>query len=117
MDYIAISSINCVAEISENDFSDDTYLEKLETLRDDISCLLEKHNIKIESIESTFLNTKKYSIHKCSKCLHLMIDRGTNPVKAEVESLVAEVIYDGAKIHDDFLCEDCLPSEHRWSSK
>jgi len=117
MDYIAISSINCVTEISEQDLSEDIYIEKLELLKDEISDLLKKHNINIDSIESTFLHVKKYSIHHCEKCKHLMIDRGSNPVKAEVESLVVEAIFDGAKFGDAFLCEECLPSDHRWSCR
>ncbi len=117
MDYIVISSINCVSEISESDFFDDSYLDKLENLRTDLSSLLVKHGININSIESTFLNVKKYSIHHCDKCQHLMIDRESNPVKATAETLVSEVVFDGAKLGDSFMCEECLPSDHRWSCK
>jgi hypothetical protein len=116
MDYIAINKINCFADISEKEFIEETLIEKIEKLKHELKSLLSKYNIDFESIETFYLNKNKYSIVKCENCNHLMIDRETNPVKSEIESIADDIIYDGAKFLDKYLCEDCLPKDHRWST-
>lgn len=116
MGYIAINKINCFAEISEKEFIEDTFIERINKLNDELKSLLSKYNIEFKSTETLYLNKKKYSIVKCEKCNHLMIDREKNPAKSELDLFADDIIYDGAKHSDKYLCEDCLPANHRWSS-
>ncbi len=117
MNFVAISKLSFLSEISKEAFENDKYIEKIESLTSELKVLLNKYGLEYDSVETTFLSKGKYSILRCEKCNHLMIDRIQNPVKAEIEDLVAEVIFDGAKFENKFLCEDCLPVNHRWSTR
>ena len=120
MEHIIINVFFCISENSDQDFSKDVYHDKtLNKLEGEISILLKKYNIELDSSHTLFLNKQKYAIHHCDRCKHLMIDRTENPVRfdAEIESLFkdVEIIYDGARVGDSFLCSRCLPPTHRWS--
>ena len=117
MSLIAISRLNFFAEVSEKDFNSDKHLEKVEELTSDLKGLLNKYGFEYDSVETTFLSKNKYSILRCEQCDHLMIDRVENPVRADIEDLVADIIFDGAKYEKKYLCEDCLPVNHRWSTR
>lgn len=117
MNFLTISKLNCFAEISEGSYNDDTHIESIEALTYELKVLLHKYGLEYDSIETTFLNKTKYSIVRCGQCNHLMIDRVANPVKAEIEDLVADIIFDGAKLDEEYYCEDCLPTDHRWSTR
>lgn len=117
MEFVSISKLNFFAEVSEEEVNSDKHLEKVADFTSELKKLLSKYKLEYDSVETTFLNKRKYSIVKCEQCNHLMNDRVENPVKADIEELVADIIFDGAKYQGKYLCEDCLPVDHRWSTR
>lgn len=117
MEFVSISKLNFFAEVSEEEVNSDKHLEKVADFTSELKKLLSKYKLEYDSVETTFLNKRKYSIVRCEQCNHLMIDRVENPVKADIEELLADIIFDGAKYQGKYLCEDCLPVDHRWSTR
>ena len=117
MKYINSIKIHCTSESSEEDFQKDKYMENLTSLVNEVGKVFQKYGIEINHYDVAPLNKIKHSIAKCSECGHWMVDRLSNPVKGRWLEEQEENIIDGATYKDEFLCEDCLPKDHRWSTK
>jgi hypothetical protein len=101
-----------------NQTENDEANEKLEELQAALNKVLKEHNVSGEFGYSTFLNTEKHSICDCNKCNHVMVNRDKNPVGvSDNDKDINWVILDGGEYKGAFLCEECLPVTHRWSSQ
>ena len=90
---------------------------KLESLDQKLKDLLNKYGLEVAETHTTFLGLEKYSISKCEKCGHLMVNRDKNPLGFSGNELAQEidyVIYNGGEQNGQLLCEECLPFSHRW---
>jgi len=112
---LAITRIHCTAEVSNSEINADTPCEQFEGMREQLIELLKKHGYQYQCVETSFLNTNKYSITNCQRCGHYMVDREANPTGIENPVEYEVIINDGALLEGKFLCEQCLPSGHRWS--
>ena len=115
MKNLAITSIHCTAEVSISEIDAGTPGEQFEGMRNQLIELLKKHGYQYQRAETYFLNTNKYSITNCQRCGHYMVDREANPAGIENPVEHEIIINDGALLEGKFLCEQCLPSGHRWS--
>lgn len=115
MKNLAITKFSCTTEYSTSEIEGDLPGEKIERLREEITALFSKHGLEYQYSETHVLNKQKYSICNCGKCGHYMVDRVTNPAGLDVSDDAQIIIFDGALLNDKLLCEECLPSGHRWS--
>lgn len=115
MSNLAITIIRCTAEVSDSDIDADISSEKFDSMREKLIDLLKSHGYRYQCAETSFLNTEKYSITNCQRCGHYMVDREANPAGIEYPVDHEIIINDGAMLEGKSLCEQCLPSGHRWS--
>ena len=116
MKNLAITKISCTTEYSKSEIEQDIPDEKIERLREELTALLSKYGFEYQYGETCFLNKQKYSIRNCEKCGHYMVDRVTNPAGLDLSYDDQIIIFDGALLNGKLLCEECLPSGHRWSA-
>lgn len=105
-----------VIESQEKD--DEDLEETLDEMSDEIEKVFQKYNIEYRYYELMMIDSNRYSIGKCEECGNFMVNRDKNPAGIE-EYLECyfECVYDGGESNNQLLCENCLPLEHRWSSK
>ena len=116
MKNLAITKFSCITEYSTSEIEEDLPGEKIERLREEITALFSKYGLEYQYSEMHFLNKLKYSICNCEKCGHYMVDRVTNPAGLDLRDDDQIIIFDGALLNGKLLCEECLPSGHRWSA-
>ena len=120
MKHIAIRKGLSYFYTDSNEIDSDVIDSKLEPLEDELRKVFAKHGLHKSESLTCFYNVEKYSITNCSNCESLMINRDSNP--AGISSTASEqdislVLLDGGVNSGQILCEECLPQNHRWSSR
>ena len=91
--------------------------QKFEKLNQEMAELLKKYGFELAESCTSFHGVEKFSIENCQSCGRIMINRDKNPFGFGTDTHmhdIKEAIYNGGTIKDKNLCEECLPTTHRW---
>lgn len=91
--------------------------EKLSALEIELEQVFQKFGFIKASGYTSFYGLEKYSVTNCVDCGSLMVNRDKNPAGFGVNELNTElefVFRDGGNFNGKELCDECLPSTHRW---
>ncbi len=117
MKHIAIGKIFTSFFTTTEEMDGDGYDKRLGSFYTEFRALCKKHNIDFADSYMSLLGMEKYAIHSCDSCNKLMLNRDKNPTGFGEEAHNSElnwVVMDGGEHEGKLLCEDCLPSTHRW---
>jgi len=100
-----------LVELPEEDInSDDGVLDRLTSLiGEDKNLVVNQKEIEVKwnSTSSLILEPDELNCDKCSNCGQWVTDR-------EKPKAITELC-NGATVDGKLLCDDCLPSDHRWA--
>ena len=91
--------------------------DTLDTMFDEIREIAAKYGFKMSQYDTISLGLEKYSIGSCQNCAALAIDRAVNPEGLPSDYVFEDsqfIVKDGATFEGALLCEECLPTSHRW---
>ena len=117
MKHIAIGKIFTSFVTTTKEMDGDGYDKRLGSFYTEFRTLCEKHDIDFADSYISLLGMDKYAIRSCDNCNKLMLNRDKNPMGFGEEAHNSElnwVVLDGGENEGKILCEDCLPSTHRW---
>lgn len=114
MRYMTFMKHVSMLETTTEDGLDD---EKMERLFDDLKVVFKKYNVTLSHCEAAPFPMAKFSMTRCEDCSQLMINRDKNPMKFGPSDHFNDsdsLCFDGGTHSGRELCEDCLPTSHRW---
>ena len=117
MKHIAIGKIFTSFFTTTEEIDKDACDEKIGSFYTEFRELCKKYDISFADSYTSFYGMEKYSIQSCDKCSKLMLNRDKNPIGFGEETHCTElnwVVLDGGEHEGNILCEECLPSTHRW---
>lgn len=103
--------------ISKVNPSSDIDDESIDELLDKLIPLFEEHGFVFNEHESISLGLDKLSIQRCNECEQLFVNRDLNPAGLDADYVFDNTEYailDGEEHDGKSLCEECLPTSHRW---
>lgn len=111
MSYLSIVNLKLIGAISSEKESGDFFDEVSDELKEAVSEVLEKHNLKVLSSEMISHPIKSQNFAKCSSCSHWLVNRDQVEERKDID----DSIKNGVKHEEKFLCSDCLPDDHPWN--
>ncbi len=100
-----------LVELPEDEINTDNgILDKItDEINEDKSLLIDNKDIALDwnFTSSLMLDTGHFNCGKCSKCGHWTTDRDKPDA--------VEGLCNGATLDGQLLCDECLPSDHRWA--
>lgn len=96
-------------EEDNKEFEDDLLVKIRRELSKDIKINAEHEEANVEWISSSsiILDPESMNCDKCTRC-------GQWTTNREKSDPILELC-DGAKVDGELLCDECLPSDHRWA--
>ncbi len=117
MRQVAIRKHYSFFKTSSEEIENCSFDAKMEQLDEELKAVFNKYGLEMAETETCFLPLQKLSIYHCEKCNHLMVNREQNPTKFDDNELYRDlnwVVLDGGTHDGKNLCEQCLPTTHRW---
>ena len=117
MKQIAIKKTYSYFSTSSEEIENCAFDKKLEQLNKELKSVFSKYGLTLAEHETVFIPQSKMSLFHCENCNHLMINRDLNPARfdnSECFNDLTLVIRDGGTHEGKNLCEECLPTSHRW---
>ncbi|WP_299615763.1 hypothetical protein [uncultured Tateyamaria sp.] len=117
MRYMTFMKHLSMFETTTEEVEDGLNDEKMERLFDELKAVFSKYNVTLSHWEAAPFPMAKLSMTRCEECSQLMINRDKNPTKFGPSDHFEDsdsLCLDGGTNNGRELCEECLPTSHRW---